>query len=90
MWNRVHILTHHKAGKKFIMKKSIPQKYCEAENKLKDMARTLREVNTNAVCTEVEMKGNTLCLMVREKNVTGSTPNTWDTLMKLTCTKKIF
>ena len=36
---RDHILTHQRAGKKFIVKKSIPQRYQEAENKLKDMAR---------------------------------------------------
>ena len=44
-WNRDHILFSQKAGKKFIVKESIFRKYREAENKLKDMARTLQELN---------------------------------------------
>ena len=76
-WNRDHILRNQRAGKKFIVKKAIPQKYREAEKVLKDMATTLREVNMRAVITEIELKGTSLCLMVRERKTVGTSPGDW-------------
>ena len=41
------------------------------------MARTLREVNMNSIKMEIELKGNSMCLMVKEKKPVGSMPNEW-------------
>ena len=77
-WNRDHILRNQKAGKKFMVKKAMPQKYREVEKVLNAMAMSLCEVNMHVDSTEVGLKGTSLSLMVREKKTAGSSPSEWE------------
>ena len=54
-WNRENILRNQKASKDFIVKKSIPKRFRDAENMLKEKARTVRVINMNGIKTEVEV-----------------------------------
>ena len=56
-WARENILRNQKAGKDFIVKKSILKRFRDAENELKKKARTVRVINMNGIKTEVEIWG---------------------------------
>ena len=76
-WNRENILRNQRAGKDFIVKKSIPRRFHDAKNVLKEKARTVRVINMNGIKTEVEVRGTKMCLLVKEKIPVGSKPNKW-------------
>ena len=59
------------------MKKSILKRFRDAENVLKEKARTVRVINMNGIKTEVEVRGTNMCLLVKEKIPVGSKPNEW-------------
>ena len=67
VWNREHILQNQKPGKDFMVKKSIPKRFRDAENVLKERARTMRVINLNSIKTEVEIRGTKMVLLVKEK-----------------------
>ena len=69
--NREHILHNQKPGKNFMVKKSIPKRYRDAENELKERARTVRMINLNNIKTEVEVRGTKLVLLVKQKTPVG-------------------
>ena len=77
VWNREHILRNQKAGKDFMVKKSIPKRFRDAENVLKEKARMVRVININGIKTEVEVRGTKMCLLVKEKTPVGSKANDW-------------
>ena len=77
VWNREHILKNQKPGKDFMVKKSIPKRFREAENILKEKARTMRVINLNSIKTEVETRGTKMVLLVKEKTPVGIKANDW-------------
>ena len=77
VWNREHILKNQKPGKEFMVKKSIPKRFREAENILKEKARTMRVINLNSIKTEVETRGTKMVLLVKEKTPAGAKANDW-------------
>ena len=60
-----------------MVKKSIPKRFRDAENVLKEKARTVRVINMNGIKTEVEVRGTKMCLLVKEKSPVGSEANDW-------------
>ena len=78
VWNREHILRNQKPGKDFMVKKSIPKRFREAENVLKERARTMRVINLNSIKTEVETRGTKMVLLVKEKTPVGAKANEWN------------
>ena len=78
VWNREHILKNQKPGKDFMVKKSIPKRFREAENILKERARTMRVINLNSIKTEVETRGTKMVLLVKEKTPVGAKANEWN------------
>ena len=78
VWNREHILKNQKPGKVFMVKKSVPKRYREAENILKERARTMRVINLNSIKTEVETRGTKMVLLVKEKTPAGAKANDWN------------
>ena len=77
VWNREHILRNQKPGKDFMVKKSIPKRFRDAENVLKERARTMRVINLNSIKTEVEIRGTKMVLLVKEKTPVGAKANEW-------------
>ena len=77
VWNREHILKNQKPGKEFMVKKSVPKRFREAENILKEKARTMRVINLNSIKTEVETRGTKMVLLVKEKTPPGTKANDW-------------
>ena len=77
IWNREHILRNQKPGKDFMVKKSIPKRFRDAENVLKERARTMRVINLNSIKTEVEIRGTKMVLLVKEKTPVGAKANDW-------------
>ena len=77
VWNREHILKNQKPGKEFTVKKSIPKRFREIENTLKERARTMRVINLNSIKTEVETRGTKMVLLVKEKTPAGTKANDW-------------
>ena len=77
VWNREHILRNQKPGKDFMVKKSIPKRFRDAENVLKERARTVRVINLNSIKTEVEVRGTKMVLLVKEKTPVGVKANDW-------------
>ena len=70
-------MKNQKAGKNFVVKRSITKRFREAERQLKERARVIRLTNTNNVRTKVEIRGTDLCLLVRERNPNGVMANDW-------------
>ena len=60
-----------------MVKKSIPKRFREAENILKEKARTMRVINLNSIKTEVETRGTKMVLLVKEKTPAGAKANDW-------------
>ena len=74
---REHILRNQKPGKSFMVKRSIPKRYREAENQLKEKARVKRTINLNNIRTEIEVRGTRLVLLVKQKTPLGDKANDW-------------
>ena len=68
---------NQKPGKNIIVKRSVPKRFREVEGQLKEKARAVRITNLNNVRTEIEIRGTNMCLLVKEKNPTGTTANDW-------------
>ena len=47
------------------------------ENHLKEKTRAVRITNLKSVRTEIEIRGTSMCLLVKEKNPVGVTTNEW-------------
>ena len=77
VWNREHILCNQKPSKDFMVKKSIPKRFRDAENVLKERARTVRVINLNSIKTEVEVRGTKMVLLVKQKTPVGAKANDW-------------
>ena len=60
-----------------MVKKSIPKRYRDAENELKERARTVRMINLNNIKTEVEVRGTKMVLLVKQKMPVGEKANDW-------------
>ena len=75
--NREHILRNQKPSKDFMVKKSIPKRFRDAENVLKERARTVRVINLNSIKTEVEVRGTKMVLLVKQKTPVGAKANDW-------------
>ena len=71
-WTRDSLLKNQRPGKNFVVKRSIPKRFREVEGQLKEKARVIRLTNINNVRTEIEIRGTNLCLLVKEKNPTGT------------------
>lgn len=50
-----------------MVKRSIPKRYREAENQLKEKARVKRTINLNNIRTEIEVRGTRLVFLVKQK-----------------------
>ena len=74
---REHIIRNQKPGKSFMVKRSIPKRYREAENQLKEKARVKRTINHNNIKTEIEVRGTRLVLLVKQKTPLGEKSNDW-------------
>ena len=44
---------------------------------MKEKARVIRRTNINNMRTEIEIRGTNLCLVVKEKNPTGTMTSDW-------------
>ena len=60
-----------------MVKRSIPKRYREAENELKEKARVKRTINLNNIRTEIEVRGTKLVLLVKQKTPLGDKANDW-------------
>ena len=60
-----------------MVKRSIPKRYREAENQLKEKARVKRTINLNNIRTEIEVRGTRLVLLVKQKTPLGDKANDW-------------
>ena len=60
-----------------MVKRSIPKRYREAENELKEKARVKRMINLNNIRTEIEVRGTKLVLLVKQKTPVGDKANDW-------------
>ena len=65
--NRDFILMNLKKDKEFIVKKSFPKQYDQAQRKLNEMGHTLREMHERKINTEIWYEGLSLCLWYRMK-----------------------
>ena len=76
-WTRDSLLKNQRPGKNYVVKRSIPKRFREVEGQLKEKARVVRLTNFNNVRTEIEIRGTNICLLVKEKNPTGTRANDW-------------
>ena len=58
-----------------MIKRSIPKRYRDAENELKEKARVKRMINLNNIRTEIEVRGTKLVLLVKQKMPVGDRAN---------------
>ena len=75
--NRDFILMNLKKDKEYIVKKSFPKRYNQAQRKLNEMGHTLRKMHDEKINTEIWYKGVSLCLWYRLKRREGEKYEEW-------------